>query len=86
MDRDAFIRDLKTRSAVLHQLLILGEATKRLSKEFRNRHPAIPWSEMAGMRDVLIHGYDQVDLGEVWKSSTVDIPQVLAQIRKLNSA
>ena len=85
MNRDAFLKDLKTRSATLHQLLIVGEATKRLSSEFRDRHPEVPWSEMAGMRDVLIHGYDQVDLQEVWKSATVDIPDVLAKIEPLIS-
>lgn len=83
MDREGFLEDLKTRSATLHQLLIVGEATKRLSKDLRARHPEIPWSEMAGMRDVLIHGYDQVDLEEVWKSAAVDIPDVLAKIEPL---
>jgi len=58
IDREAFLEDRKTRSATLHELLILGEATKRLSQEFRTRHSEIPWSAMAGMRDVLIHGYD----------------------------
>lgn len=85
MNRDSFLEDLKTRSATLHQLLIVGEATKRLSQELRARHPGIPWSEMAGMRDVLIHGYDQVDLEEVWKTVSVDIPGVLAKIESLKS-
>ena len=83
MDRETFLADLKTRSATLHQLLIAGEATKRLSPEFRAQHPEIPWSEMAGMRDVLIHGYDRVDMEEVWKSASVDIPDVMAKIAPL---
>ncbi len=83
LDRAAFLADPKTRSATLHQLLIVGEATKRLSPEFRDRHPEIPWSEMAGMRDVLIHGYHQVDLEEVWKAASVDIPDVLVRIEPL---
>jgi uncharacterized protein with HEPN domain len=83
MDRDAFLADRKTQSATLHQLLILGEATKRLSRELRDEHPEIPWSAMAGMRDVLIHGYDQVDLEEVWKSASVDVPEVREKLQPL---
>ena len=52
--------------AVIRCLEILGEATKRLSPEFRCLHHDLPWRAMAGMRDVLIHAYDQVDLEEVW--------------------
>ena len=55
------ITDLKTISAVQHQILIIGEATKRLSSHFRNQHTHIPWKAMAGMRDVLIHSYDNAD-------------------------
>ena len=52
--------------AVIRCLEILGEASKRLSPELRLQHPDLPWRAMAGMRDVLIHAYDQVDLEEVW--------------------
>lgn len=83
MDFEEFVGDRKTRSATLHQLLVMGEATKRLSSDFRNRHPQLPWSAMAGMRDVLIHGYDQVDLEEVWKSASVEVPQVLEDVEQL---
>jgi len=62
LDQSTFLNDLKTQSAVLHQLLVLGEAVKRLSEEFRTSHPAIPWRMVAGMRDKLIHAYDAVDL------------------------
>ncbi len=77
MDEAAFLADLKTQSAILHQLMVLGEAVKRLSTEFRNSHGGIPWSLMAGMRDKLIHGYDIVDLGQVWETATKDVPELL---------
>ena len=51
MDERDFIYDLKTQSAVLHQLTIIGEAVKRLSDDFRSENPEIPWRFMAGMRD-----------------------------------
>ena len=79
----SFLDDLKTQSAVLHQLLVVGEAVKRLSREFRAQHPAIPWLLIAGMRDHLIHAYDTVDLDEVWKTATRDVPELLAAIEPL---
>lgn len=81
--KDAFLDDWKTRSAVLYQLTVIGEAVKRLSAEFRAAHAQIPWALMAGMRDHLIHGYDLVDWDEVWKTATKDIPDLLEKIEKL---
>lgn len=52
--------------ALIRCLEVLGEAVKRLSLECRKRAPEIPWRAMAGMRDLLIHCYDRVDLEEVW--------------------
>jgi uncharacterized protein with HEPN domain len=55
LDMESFLKDSKTQSSVIHQLLILGEGVKRLSPEFRNQQRTVPWKEMAGMRDKLIH-------------------------------
>lgn len=54
-EKAQFLSDLKTQSAILHQLLVLGEAAKRLSDEFRSTHSQVPWKVIAGMRDKLIH-------------------------------
>ena len=81
-DEDAFLEDVKTQSSVLYQLLVVGEAIKRLSRPFRNQHPEIPWSLIAGMRDQLIHAYDLVDWEEVWKTSHTDVPELLKWIEK----
>jgi uncharacterized protein with HEPN domain len=77
MDKAAFLDDLKTQSSVLHQLMVMGEAVKRLSDDFRMQHPEVPWTLVAGMRDNLIHGYDIVDLEEAWKTATYDVPELL---------
>jgi len=77
LDEDAFREDAKTRSAVLHQLLVIGEAVKRLSAAFRDKHAHVPWRQMAGMRHKLIHGYDEVDLGEVWATIERDIAELV---------
>lgn len=85
MDKAEFLADIKTQSAVLHQLMVMGEVVKRLSRGYREQHPHIPWKVMAGMRDVLIHGYDIVELNEVWKTANEDVPQVLPLLEQLVS-
>jgi uncharacterized protein with HEPN domain len=83
LDQSAFLNDLKTQSAVLHQLLVLGEAVKRLSEGLRTSHPAIPWRMIAGMRDKLIHAYDAVDLDAVWRTVRLDLPHLIALLEPL---
>ena len=82
-DLPAFLRDEKTQSAVLHQLLVLGEAVKRLSDDFRLRNPNVPWKKIAGLRDVLIHEYDTVDAEEVWRTVTADLPGLIRDLERL---
>jgi len=82
MSRDVFMHDPKTQSAVQHQLMVIGEAVKRLSQDFREQH-AIPWPLIAGMRDRLIHGYDTVDLNAVWNTAVRDIPALVIQLEPL---
>jgi uncharacterized protein with HEPN domain len=83
IDKAALATDIKTQSAMLYHFLILGEAVKRLSSEFRLKHPDIPWSSIAGMRDRLIHDYDEIDLEQVWDTSQTDVPIFLAMIEPL---
>jgi uncharacterized protein with HEPN domain len=83
MTKEAFLEDLKTQSSVVYQLLVIGEAVKRLSRVFREEQGNIPWALIAGMRDHLIHGYDLVDWDEVWRTATRDIPDLLVKIEPL---
>lgn len=83
MGKATFLGDIKTQSAILHQLLVLGEAVKRLSEDLKVRYPKIPWKMIAGMRDKLIHEYDAVDIEEVWKTATTDVPQLITLLKPL---
>ena len=83
-DLPAFLRDDKTQSAVLHQLLVLGEAVKRLSDDFRLKNADIPWRKVAGLRDVLIHEYDTVDAEEVWRTVSFDLPELIRDLERLH--
>lgn len=75
---DDFNKDWRAQSVVIHQLLVLGEAVKRLSIEFRTNHPGAPWRQMAGLRDILIHQDDTVDSGTVWAIVTDNLPPIIA--------
>lgn len=80
MDWSTFAADVKTQSAILYQITILGEAVKRLSPDLRSRYPEIPWSAMAGMRDKLIHDYEGVDTERVWLTLQTSIPKLLEAV------
>ncbi len=70
-------------SAILYQIAVIGEATKRLSQDLRQQHPEIPWREIAGMRDLLIHKYDQVDFDVIWDVVESKLPQLLTLLEPL---
>lgn len=76
----AFLVDAKLQSAVVFQLPILGEAAKRVTPAFRQVHPEVSWKMIAGMRDQLSHGYNDIDLEEVWKTASSDVPGLIARL------
>jgi uncharacterized protein with HEPN domain len=82
-DRQSFCADELTNNAVILQLTILGEATKRLSDSTRKAYPHIPWAEMAGLRDRLVHGYDRWDLERVWDIVSIDIPKLIDDLEPI---
>lgn len=86
VDHQAFLEDAKTRSAVIHQLLVIGEAVKRLSSQLRDNHPQVPWSLIARTRDMLIHHYEAVDPEEVWRIVQGSVPDLVPTLEAMIDA
>ncbi len=83
MTQDEFMADFKTQCAVVQQIIVLGEAVKRLSPDYRVSHPSIPWQEIAGMRDRCVHGYDNINLKIVWEVSQSHASQIADYLGKI---
>jgi len=83
MDFDQFQRDNKTCDAVVRCIEVIGEATKNVPDEIRSKYPSIPWRDMAGMRDKIIHGYFTVDFEEVWLVVKEEIPRLKPLIKEV---
>jgi uncharacterized protein with HEPN domain len=80
---EVFIASSHWQDAVIRQLEIIGEATKRLSKQFCSRHSDVPWRRIAGLRDVLIHDYMGVDINAVWEITQKNLPPLRLQIESI---
>lgn len=83
MKRDDFMVNPLVQDGAIRQLEVIGEATKRLSKEVTERCPNVPWKDVAGMRDKLIHGYFGVDLDAVWNTVNRDLPRLKRDMRNI---
>ena len=83
MEPDDFKQDDKTSSAVVRKFEIIGEAAKRVPEDIRQKYPQIPWKEMAGMRDKLIHFYFGLDYTLVWETIEHRIPQIRPVIHQI---
>ena len=83
LDFESFIKSRLIQDAVIRELEIIGEASKNLTKEILKENPTIPWKDIAGMRDKLIHGYMGVNLDDVWKTTKDDVPALKDQINKI---
>jgi uncharacterized protein with HEPN domain len=81
--RVRFLADPRTQDAVIRNIEIVGEAAKGLSEQTKSRQAEIPWRQIAGMRDKLIHQYFGVNLELVWKTVEVEIPRLAEAVKKL---
>jgi len=81
--KDEFLKDTQCQDAVIRRLEIIGEAARRISDETRATYPKLPWKAMVGMRNVMIHKYDDVDLVIVWDTVQNDLQPVVARLEEV---
>ncbi len=83
IDRNKFEESEILQNAVMRPLEIIGEASTKISKDFRKAHSEIPWREMVGLRNRLIHEYFRIDYGAVWDTIHKDLPKLIEMIEPL---
>jgi len=83
LTREDFFNSTEKQDAVYRRLEVIGEAANRLSDEFKSQYPRIPWNKVVGMRNVLIHEYDSIDLDRVWETIRKDISELEEYIKSI---
>ncbi|MDX3975787.1 DUF86 domain-containing protein [Shinella sp.] len=89
MEKEDFLTDKRTQQAVILNIVIIGEAATKLLKDydgFLQRHPAVPWHAMKGMRNRIAHGYFDINLDIVWDTVKTALPDLLAQLPAVQRA
>lgn len=79
--KQLFVNDFAIADSFVRELMVIGEASRSLTDEFRRIHPEVPWKEIIGMRDWLVHGYAEIDWERVWDTAIIDIPKLKLQIQ-----
>jgi uncharacterized protein with HEPN domain len=82
-NRDDLNKDLLLRSALLHQLFVIGEAATRLSQPLKDKYPAIPWGAICGFRNFIVHEYFSLDSDIIWQTVTADVPSLAAEVLEI---
>jgi len=83
LSKEAFDADQRTQDAVLRRLEIIGEASRRIPESFKDRYPDVAWNKAIGMRNILIHEYDDLASDIIWETLQRDIPRLKLQLLDL---
>ena len=80
---EKFLEDIKTQDAIVRNLEIIGEAAKNISEQLKKKYPHIPWKDLAGTRDKLIHHYFGVNFDIVWNIAKEELPEIVLQLEEI---
>jgi uncharacterized protein with HEPN domain len=80
---DQLISEAKTQDAIMYNLIVIGEAANRISPQFQELHPEIPWASLIGTRNVIVHGYDEVKLQIVWEIIQRDLGELKSKVEQV---
>lgn len=83
VDFERFDQDEVLQDAIMRRIQIIGEAARKVSAEFKDQHPEIPWYEISGMRNRLVHEYFKVITEKVWEAVVKDIPNLIDELEPL---
>ena len=79
----AFAEDERTQVWIIHHLQVIGEASNHLSDDLTEQNPDIPWADIVGLRNILVHLYFGIDLTQVWETAELDMPVLKAKVREI---
>jgi uncharacterized protein with HEPN domain len=85
VDKEQFMGNVEKQAAVVRMISVLGEASKSIPEEIRERYPDVPWKRIASMRDILVHGYFKVDLDVVWTVATEELEPLKQRLTEIQS-
>ena len=80
LSKEGFLADVDKTEATLHGLTVIGEAVRAMDDEFKATHPDIPWRSIVGMRNFIVHEYEEIDYDLVWQAVSVDLPAMTPRL------
>ena len=83
MDEKTFLANRQVRDAVVHNLTVMGEAVVHIPEEVQKKYPTLPWPEMKGIRNVLVHEYYKIEPASLWKTVKNDLPALEKALRDI---
>ncbi len=83
MTLDHFVANELVIDAVIRNFLVIGEATRNIPPEIQKAYPAIPWAQMQGMRNILVHAYEMVKVDIIWNTIQTDLPPLITPLRDI---